>query len=115
MNAASPRAGRRVGIASQVFIGLGLGVLVGLFFGERVAFLRVGGDAFIALLQITVMPYVVVALITSLGRLTLVEAKALGLKAGGILLGRVDERHRGRSRSFSRLWCGGRAVWLRVI
>jgi hypothetical protein len=30
-------------------------------------------------------------------------------------LGRVDERHRGRSRSFSRLWCGGRAVWLRVI
>ena len=50
-----PNAGSE--FASQVFIGLGLGVLVGLFFGERVAFLRVGGDAFIALLQITVMPY----------------------------------------------------------
>ena len=86
MSVASPRTKRRIGIASQVFIGLGLGVLVGLFFGERVAFLRVGGDAFIALLQITVMPYVVVALITSLGRLTLSEATALGLKAGSILL-----------------------------
>jgi Na+/H+-dicarboxylate symporter len=86
MSVAFPRAKRRMGIASQVFIGLGLGVLVGLFFGERVAFLKVGGDAFIALLQITVMPYVVVALITSLGRLTLSEATALGLKAGGILL-----------------------------
>jgi hypothetical protein len=36
-------------------------LLVGLFFGERAAFLRAGGDAFIALLQITVLPYVVVA------------------------------------------------------
>ena len=86
MSVASPRAARRIGIASQVFIGLGLGLLVGLFFGERVAFLHAGGDAFIALLQITVLPYVVVALITSLGRLTLGKATALGLKAGGILL-----------------------------
>jgi Na+/H+-dicarboxylate symporter len=87
MSVASPRAAaRRIGIASQVFIGLGLGLLVGLFFGERAAFLRAGGDAFIALLQITVLPYVVVALITSLGQLTLGKATALGLKAGGILL-----------------------------
>jgi Na+/H+-dicarboxylate symporter len=86
MSVALPRAKRRIGIASQVFVGLGLGLLVGLFFGERVAFLKVGGDAFIALLQVTVMPYVVVALVTSLGRLTLSEATALGLKAGSILL-----------------------------
>jgi Na+/H+-dicarboxylate symporter/ABC-type amino acid transport substrate-binding protein len=86
MSVALPRARRRIGIASQVFIGLGLGVLVGLFFGERVAFLKLGGDAFIALLQITVLPYVVVALIGSLGRLTPGQAKALGLKAGTVLL-----------------------------
>lgn len=77
---------RRLSIATQVFIGLGLGLLVGLFFGEAVAFLQVGGDVFIALLQVTVIPYVVVALITSLGRLTLEEAKQLGLKAGAVLL-----------------------------
>jgi len=83
--AVEPRR-RRLGIATQVFIGLGLGLLVGLFFGEKAAFLKVGGDVFIAALQITVIPYVVVALITSLGRLTLDQAKALGLKAGGVLL-----------------------------
>lgn len=77
---------RRLGIATQVFIGLGLGILVGVFFGEEVAFLKIGGDAFIALLQVTVIPYIMVALITSLGRLTLDDAKALGLKAGSVLL-----------------------------
>jgi len=77
---------RRLGIATQVFIGLALGLLVGVFFGEEVAFLKIGGDIFIAALQITVIPYVVVALITSLGRLTIDQAKALGLKAGVVLL-----------------------------
>jgi Na+/H+-dicarboxylate symporter/ABC-type amino acid transport substrate-binding protein len=77
---------RKLGLATQVFVGLGLGILVGVFFGDRVAFLKIGGDAFIALLQITVIPYVMVALITSLGRLTLADAKSLGLKGGSILL-----------------------------
>jgi Na+/H+-dicarboxylate symporter/ABC-type amino acid transport substrate-binding protein len=77
---------RKLGLATQVFIGLGLGILVGVFFGEKAAFLKVAGDAFIALLQVTVIPYVMVALITSLGRLTLADAKSLGLKGGGILL-----------------------------
>ncbi len=77
---------RRPSLATQVFIGLGFGLLVGVFFGEKVGFLRIGGDIFIAALQITVIPYVVVALITSLGGLTLEQAKALGLKAGGVLL-----------------------------
>ena len=86
MSTAPASRRRRLGIATQVFIGLGLGLLVGLFFGEKAGFLKVGGDIFIAALQITVIPYVVVALITSLGRLTLDQAKALGLKAGGVLL-----------------------------
>jgi Na+/H+-dicarboxylate symporter len=81
---ASPRW--RMSVATQVFIGLGLGLLTGLFFGERVAWLRVGGDIFIGALQITVIPYVMVALITSLGRLDLRDARNLALKAGGVLL-----------------------------
>lgn len=77
---------RRPGLATQVFVGLGLGIAAGIFFGEEVAFLKIGGDAFIALLQITVIPYVIVALITSLGRLTLNDVKQLGMKGGSILL-----------------------------
>lgn len=86
MNERHPKQRRRLGIATQVFIGLGLGILVGVFFGDKVALLKIGGDAFIALLQITVIPYVMIALITSLGRLTLEDAKSLGLKGGSILL-----------------------------
>jgi Na+/H+-dicarboxylate symporter/ABC-type amino acid transport substrate-binding protein len=82
----APRRRRKLGIATQVFIGLGLGIGVGIFFGEGVAFLQLGGDAFIALLQITVIPYVMVALITSVGRLTLSDAKALGVRGGSVLL-----------------------------
>jgi Na+/H+-dicarboxylate symporters len=86
MGAAEPVKKKRLGIATQVFIGLGLGVLVGIFFGDKAGVLKIGGDAFIALLQITVIPYVMVALITSLGRLTLTDAKSLALKGGGTLL-----------------------------
>jgi Na+/H+-dicarboxylate symporter len=86
MSERRPPKKRKIGIATQVFIGLGLGLFVGVFFGEKVAFLKIGGDAFIALLQITVILYVMVALITSLGRLTLEDAKKLGLQGGSILL-----------------------------
>jgi Na+/H+-dicarboxylate symporter/ABC-type amino acid transport substrate-binding protein len=86
MNKKREKEKRRISLATQVFVGFGLGIVVGLFFGERVAFLKIGGNAFIALLQITVIPYVMVALITSLGRLTLADAKTLALKGGGILV-----------------------------
>jgi Na+/H+-dicarboxylate symporter/ABC-type amino acid transport substrate-binding protein len=49
-------------------------------------FLKIAGDAFIMLLQITVIPYIMVSLITALGRLSIEDTKSLGLKAGGILL-----------------------------
>ena len=86
---AAPKVRKRrhvLGGATQVLLGLGLGILAGVVFGEAVGFLKVGGDAFIALLQITVIPYVVVALITSIGRQTLQGVKALGINAGSVLL-----------------------------
>ena len=73
--------------ATRVLLGLGLGILTGVFFGEAVGFLKSGGDAFIALLQITVLPYILVALITSIGRQTPQSVKALALNAGSLLLG----------------------------
>jgi Na+/H+-dicarboxylate symporter/ABC-type amino acid transport substrate-binding protein len=77
---------RRLGLAEQIMIGLVLGIAAGIFFGEKVGFLKVAGDAFIMLLQVTVIPYITVSLITALGRLTLNDAKLLGLKAGSVLL-----------------------------
>lgn len=76
----------RLGLAEQALVGLVLGVAAGIFFGEMAGVLKVVGDAFILLLQVTVIPYIFVSLITALGQLTLEDAKTLGLRAGGVLL-----------------------------
>lgn len=76
----------RTGLAERVLIGLVLGIAAGVFFGELAHALKIVGDAFIMLLQVAVIPYIVASLITALGRLTLDDAKKLGLKAGVVLL-----------------------------
>lgn len=43
-------------LSVKVLIGLGLGIIAGIFFGEQVAFLKIFGDIFILSLQMTVLP-----------------------------------------------------------
>jgi Na+/H+-dicarboxylate symporter len=66
----------------QILLGLVAGVLVGLFLGELVAPLGIVAEGFVKLLQMTVLPYVTVSIIVSLGSLNLAEAKRLGVRAG---------------------------------
>lgn len=73
-------------LSTKILIGLGLGIFSGVFFGEKVAFLKMPGDAFILLLQMTVLPYIMVSLIAGLGGLSFHEAAALGRKCGLLLL-----------------------------
>ena len=54
-------------LSSQILIGLILGLIVGLFFGAWVEPLGVLGDAFVLLLQMTVLPYLAVSLMVGLG------------------------------------------------
>ena len=70
----------------MIFIGMGVGVLVGLFFGELVGFLDVVGEVWIKLLQMTVLPYVMVSLIMGLGSLNYSEALLLAKKGSVMLL-----------------------------
>jgi Na+/H+-dicarboxylate symporter len=74
------------GLSAQVFIALGLGLVAGIFFGDMMRVFAPVGDVFIGLLQMSVWPYVVVALIGGLGRLTSRQAASLGLRAGAFLL-----------------------------
>ncbi len=76
----------RLSLSSQVFIGLGLGIATGLFLGELASPLNLVGMAFINLLMMSVLPYVVLSLVGGLGRLTVAEAKGLALKGGRILV-----------------------------
>jgi Na+/H+-dicarboxylate symporter/ABC-type amino acid transport substrate-binding protein len=73
-------------LSTKVLVGLLSGVVVGLFFGELVAFLSVVGDAFVLLLQMAVLPYVVCSLISGIGGLQIDDAKRLAKTTGVVLL-----------------------------
>jgi len=70
----------------KILVGLGAGIAVGLFLGEAVGPLPVIADGFVKLLQMTVLPYVTVSIITSLGTINMAEARSLGIRAGAVLV-----------------------------
>jgi Na+/H+-dicarboxylate symporter/ABC-type amino acid transport substrate-binding protein len=68
----------RLSLSTQIVAGLILGTGCGLFFGEyttRIAFI---GEAFVGLLQMTVLPYIALAIIANIGRLAASDAKRFG-------------------------------------
>ncbi len=73
-------------LSTMILAGVAAGIGCGLFFGEYCATLSVVGDAFIKLMQMTILPYIVVSLIAALGRLTMAQARLLAIKAGALLL-----------------------------
>jgi len=75
-----------VSLATQVLLGFLLGVASGIVFGDLITPVGLIGDAFIRLLQMTVMPYVVVSLILGLGQLSAADAGMLIRRAGALLL-----------------------------
>jgi len=75
-----------MGLSARIFTGLAAGILTGLFFGELVADLKVVGDIFVKLLQITVLPYIIVSLIAGFGRMELDQARRLAVRGTAVLL-----------------------------
>jgi Na+/H+-dicarboxylate symporter/ABC-type amino acid transport substrate-binding protein len=73
-------------LSAQIFFGLGLGIATGIFFGEMTAPLKVVGEGFVKLLQMGVLPYIVIALISGLGKLNYREAVRLSLRVGSLLV-----------------------------
>lgn len=73
-------------LSTRVLIGLAAGVGLGLFIGERAAALQIVADAYVKLLQMTVLPYVTLSLVGGLGSLSASVAKRLGSRAILVLL-----------------------------
>lgn len=71
--------------SKKILVGAFAGIATGLFLGEHVAPLGIVGQGFIRLLQMTVLPYVTVSIILSLGSLDLAQARRLGLRAGATI------------------------------
>ena len=53
----------------NILIGLGLGPWWASSLGERAAILQFAADGYLRLLQMTVLPYVIVSLVTGIGSL----------------------------------------------
>jgi Na+/H+-dicarboxylate symporter/ABC-type amino acid transport substrate-binding protein len=81
----TPPAGDRR-VFAQLVAAVGLGVALGLFFGEAVAPLRLVGDGFIRLLQVTVLPYLLGSILAGLGRRSSADARRLAVRGGLILV-----------------------------
>ena len=73
-------------LSARIFLGLLLGSAAGVFFGEPMGRLAIVGTAFVRLLQMTVLPYVVVSLVLGLGSLTIREARILATQGGLVLV-----------------------------
>ncbi len=73
--------------SKKILVGLAAGIGTGLFFGERAAALSWVADSFVKLLQMTVLPYVTVSIVSSLGRLDYAQARSLGLRVGAVVAG----------------------------
>lgn len=71
--------------SNWILVGMAAGVFVGLFFGEMSLRIKFIGDAFINLLQMTILPYVIVSLMLGFGSLSIKNAKKLATH-GGLLM-----------------------------
>ena len=69
----------------KILAGLFLGIFTGLFLGEIAAPFSVAGEAFIGLLQMTVLPYIVVSLISNLGGISWTERRSLLVSGMAVL------------------------------
>ena len=77
---------KRLSFTSYIVIGLLLGLLCGLFFGDYVVWIKWIGDVYVGLLQMTVLPYVAISLIVNVGRLSLAEGYRLLRVGVGLIL-----------------------------
>ena len=84
--AALIRRASTLSLSAWIFIGLGLGILVGLFFGEPAAVFQPVAEIYVRMMQMSVLPYLVVSLVVGFGQLEPAQARRLALRAGALLL-----------------------------
>ncbi len=76
----------KISLTLQMAIATALGVLCGIFFGDLCAVFSPWGTAYIMLLKVTAIPYLIGAIIHGVGQLSLTQAKQI-LKKGIFFIG----------------------------
>lgn len=85
-NGGQEKTRRKLSFTSQVVLGVALGILAGLFFGESIAGVGVVGTAYVRLLQMTILPYIMVSLIHGFGCLTREQAVKVAPRLALVML-----------------------------
>ena len=70
----------------RVIFSLVGGIVFGVLVGESAGKLEIIGDAYIRLLQMTVLPYILFSLIGGLGQLDMAMARRIGIVGAGLIL-----------------------------
>ena len=73
-------------LSARIINSMILGILLGLFIGENTLAIQWIGEVWIRLMQMTVLPYVIVSLISGVGSLDTHLAKTLAIRGGLLLL-----------------------------
>ena len=74
-----------ISLSTQIIIGLIFGLFVGLFLGDKASALSIIGRAYIGLIQMSILPYMIVSLMLGIGSLSYEKAGKLAL-TGGIVV-----------------------------
>jgi Na+/H+-dicarboxylate symporter len=80
-------ARRRLTLGTRILIGVLVGIALGVFLGEWAMPFQVVGDVYVGLLQMTVLPYIVVSLISKIGGFTYERAARVAKHGTGVQLG----------------------------
>ena len=83
---------KRQSLGTRILIGVTAGTGVGLFLGELAAPLKVAGEVYVGLLQMTVLPYVTVSLISKIGALSYETARRVTQHADGGAYGQFIDK-----------------------
>ena len=75
-----------ISLSTQILIGLTLGLFAGLFFGDKASALAIVGKAYIGLIQMSILPYMVVSLMLGIGSLSYEKASKLAITGGVVLV-----------------------------
>ena len=81
--------GKKGDLTTRILASLALGIACGLFFGEPMGIFGALGDAYVGLLQMTVLPFITVSLVANIGRFESRQGVALariGAAALAVLL-----------------------------
>ena len=76
---------KKLGLSTRVFIGFGLGILLGVIFGEKILVIKIIGDIFLKLIKMLTVPLVFFSIISGITNLTDVnKLKRVGAKILGM-------------------------------